>query len=187
MSRLGTALVAAVALLSVAACTGEEPADGDPSATPRVSATPSATATPTPPPLPPEANEHSADGAAAFVEYWIAVFNYAATTGDTKALDAASDVECLSCQRIIRRFAGLRDNGGHSGNPNWQPTVTSSQLVAGTFHVMVDITSSDYMYKRNSATPEGIVKAAEYRDRYQLRWTEEGWVVHLIAEQQGSR
>ena len=95
MTRVGTALAAAVALLSVSACTGEEPAGGDPTTSaPSPRATPSPTPTPAAPTIPPEATEHSADGAAAFVKYYIAVFNHAEPNLEV------SDIESLTSSGV---------------------------------------------------------------------------------------
>ncbi|WP_262852923.1 DUF6318 family protein [Mumia quercus] len=184
MSRLGTALVAAVALLSVGACTGEEPADGDPSATPRVSATPSATSTPTPPPLPAEAREHSADGAAAFVEYYIAVFNYAATTGDTTALAAASMSTCSACNGLVKRYEQIYLDGGTSQDPGWRPTVTSSQLVAGQFHVTIDLRTATHDFRPRKGAPAHTVEAKTYHDLYRLKWVDDGWRIDSLVPQE---
>lgn len=187
MSRLGTALVAAVALLSVGACTGEEPADGDPSAAPRVSATPSATSTPTPPPLPPEAQEHSADGAAAFVEYWNEVLNYSMRSLDSRAIEAASDEACGACRSINKLVTTLRRDGGFSGDPQYRTTVTSSQLIQGEFVVTANLTTSDFMLREKSDSEEALVRGDDYAYIYRLSWDGAGWRVRELREQEVPR
>ena len=184
MSRLGTALVATVALLSVGACTGEEPADGDPSPPPSVSSTPSATPTATPPPLPPEAGEHSADGAAAFVEYYYSLINYAAVTGDVAPLDAASEKSCRACARLIARYSNLYAAGGHSEDPGWTPEITSSQLTKGDFYVTVDVKTASYLYKPTAEAPPTRMKAGDYQDLFRLDWHGTRWTVDLFMEQE---
>ena len=185
MTRVGTALAAAVALLSVSACTGEEPAGGDPTTSaPSPRATSSPTPTPVAPTIPPEATEHSADGAAAFVKYYIAVFNHAEANLEVSDIESLTSPACTSCQRMIRRLRAIRKNGGSSGDPNWSPTITSSQLISGTFIVTADITSSDFPYQETSEAPPGTVKATKYELLYELAWRSGGWVIDRIVEQE---
>ncbi|QMW64932.1 hypothetical protein H4N58_11880 [Mumia sp. ZJ1417] len=184
MTRLGTALAAAVALLSVTACTGEEPAGGDPTSAPPTTASASPSPTPSAPTIPPEATKHSADGAAAFVKYYISVFNHAEATLETDGIESHTSPKCTSCQRMVQRLEKVREGGGSSGDPNWQPTVTGSQLVNGAFIVTADITSSDFPYRESSNASPGIVKATEYKLLYELGWRSGGWVIDRIVEQE---
>jgi len=185
MTRVGTALAAAVALLSVSACTGEEPAGGDPTTSaPSPRATSSPTPTPAAPTIPPEATEHSADGAAAFVEYYIAVFNHAATTGDTTALAAASTKNCQTCTGLIDRYIRIYADGGSSENPGWRPTITSSQLARGQFYVTVDLQTASHVYRPRKGSAVQHVKATTYHDIYRLKWSSGRWLVDRLAPQE---
>jgi len=185
MTRVGTALAAAVALLSVSACTGEEPAGGDPTTSaPSPPATSSPTPTPAAPTIPPEATEHSADGAAAFVKYYYSLINYAAVTGDTSHLESASGNDCRACERLVKRYAALYAEGGHSEDPQWTPTITSSQLAKGDFYVTADVRTGSYLYKPDAGSPATRMKAGEYHDLFRLDWTGSGWVTDLFMEQE---
>ncbi len=71
-------VVAASLLVVVAGCSDPEPKEPKP--------TPSATPTVTAPTMPAQAKENTPEGAAAFVDHYIDVFNYAASTGDVEEL-----------------------------------------------------------------------------------------------------
>jgi ketosteroid isomerase-like protein len=185
MTRVGTALAAAVALLSVSACTGEEPAGGDPTTSaPSPPATSSPTPTPAAPTIPPEATEHSADGAAAFVKYWNQVFNYAVPSQDTKQLSEISAPDCSACNAMIRFIDGIREGGGSSQSPDYRTTVTSTRVVNGTFMVAARHESSSYRFRESSTSDESLVRAATYRYIYELTWLGNRWLVEAIRKQE---
>ncbi|MFD1827550.1 DUF6318 family protein [Mumia zhuanghuii] len=186
MTRLGTALAAAVALLSVTACTGEEPADGDPTSAPPTTASASPSPTPSAPTIPPEATKHSADGAAAFVKYWNEVFNYTVTTLDTRHLDALSAPDCDACGEMIGFVDRVRVGGGYSESPRYRTLVTSSQLIDGAFMVAAEHTSSDYRYRESADSKEMLVRAAKYRYLYELGWNGRGWSLDGIRKQESA-
>ncbi len=67
---------------------------------------------PTLPAMPPEAQEMTNEGAAAFVIYWFDLANYAQQTGDTGPMMALTGPECSSCERIRQQIAsGYSENG----------------------------------------------------------------------------
>ena len=182
MTRVGTALAAAVALLSVSACTGEEPAGGDPTTS---APSPRATSSPTPaaPTIPPEATEHSADGAAAFVRYFYAAMRYSAMTGDGAILLAASTEECDTCAAMAAYDTKLHKAGGGYEDLPWSPTVTTSQAERDYFVVTTAVTTTPYRYKRRADSPWIEVSPKKRMHLFRVRDTSEGWKVIHLTEQ----
>ncbi|WP_067434854.1 DUF6318 family protein [Nocardioides jensenii] len=102
--RRWVAGVVCLPLLLVSACTDDDAgADPDPSpssASQSPSNSPSATPTvedPVPPTLPAAAQGSDDKAARAFARYWIAMVNYAQSTGDTLQLAALHDDGCDAC------------------------------------------------------------------------------------------
>ncbi|WP_167003314.1 DUF6318 family protein [Mumia sp. ZJ430] len=183
MTRLGTALAAAVALLSVTACTGEEPAGGDPTSAPPTTASASPSPTPSAPTIPPEATKHSADGAAAFVKYFYAAMRYSATTGNSEILLNASTDECDTCVAMAGYDKRLHEAGGDYEDLPWSPTVTTSQKERDYFVVTTDVTTTSYRYKRRADAPWTEVSPKRRMHLFRIRDTADGWKVIHLTEQ----
>lgn len=129
--RACAAVLVALSLVSVTACTGggtpppgSAPSDSQaPSATP----TPSPTPTPTPsykpadasgraqnvpvPVLPEAAKAESKEGLEAFARYWYATLSYAYETGDIQPLESVSSPSCVSCGRVKEVVQGWHSEG----------------------------------------------------------------------------
>lgn len=104
-----------VAVLALTACSGDpQPREPDPSATP------TSTSTATPPPMPDQATEDSPEGAAAFVDYWVDVSNYAAATGDVTELSRISSADCSGCQSYIDLYRDTYAAGGYFKGGDWE-------------------------------------------------------------------
>ncbi|MEG9225651.1 DUF6318 family protein [Aeromicrobium sp. Sec7.5] len=102
----------ALAAVLLAGCAGDpEPKEPD------ASTTPSPTATP--PPLPEAATQETAEGAAAFVDHYLDVLNYAAHTGDTASLRALTGPECGSCDKYMAVVDATHDAGGAYTGGDW--------------------------------------------------------------------
>lgn len=113
------ALAAAVAALFLGACSSDpEPREPDSSASPRASATP--------PALPDQARDDTTEGAAAFVTYYVDLLNYAAATGDTEALEAATAKDCSGCQKYIDLYQDVYANGGKITGKRWSINETQA-------------------------------------------------------------
>ena len=97
----------ALAAVLLAGCSGK-PAPKEPDST--GSASPEATATP--PPLPEAATQETAEGAASFVDHYLAVLNYASRSGDTTPLQAISRADCTGCADYIQHYQERADAGG---------------------------------------------------------------------------
>jgi hypothetical protein len=139
----GFLIIAAVAL---GACSGDpQPREPDPSATP--------TSTATPPPMPEQATEDSPEGAAAFVDYWVDVLNYAAISADVEPLRAISDAQCHSCQSLIDSLASPPSSEAPQ-LPAWEimsvePSITE---VTATIAVLEEDGRSQYTLRFQLAT-----------------------------------
>ncbi|WP_409331678.1 DUF6318 family protein [Trujillonella humicola] len=116
-ARTTAALVVAAALLS--GCSEQQPAN---ETLPQTTAEPSQTAEALPPlgppdlPMPPEARTQDAEGAEAFVRYYVALINRTSTIMDAAPMREFSD-ECADCDRIAAdteedAAAGYRYRGG---------------------------------------------------------------------------
>ncbi|WP_370614488.1 DUF6318 family protein [Mumia qirimensis] len=175
---------ATLVLLAVAACSGGDPADGEPTTAGTPSASPSPTPTLAPPTIPPEAQEHSADGAAAFVKYYVSLVNYAATSGDTTPLSSNASSNCGSCTRLADRYATIYRGGGSSENPKWAANVTSSQLIDGAFFVTVDLSTAAHRWRRTADARFTEVPAGRHADIYSVKWTGTNWTIDRLVPQE---
>ncbi|WP_165570410.1 DUF6318 family protein [Aeromicrobium sp. IC_218] len=108
MNRTGPVTLMLGALLLLASCSGED-ADAEP--TPSASASsPSASATSptpseTPPTMPAQAQDLSSnESAAAFIDHYVDLINYAAHTGDVDPMARLSDASCAGCQEYVQTF-----------------------------------------------------------------------------------
>lgn len=111
--RFGGIVLAA--LLTLGACSSDpEPKEPKPTAT-------SATHTATPPTMPAQAKEDTPEGAAAFVKHYIELVNYAANTGDSEPMAAASQA-CKPCQSFGDAFSEEPTDGERFAGKLWKPT-----------------------------------------------------------------
>lgn len=69
--------------------------------------------------MPPQAQEDSPEGAAAFVKHYIDVFNYAASTGDVDELSRLSSPDCEPCNKYADRFEQIYSNGDRISETLW--------------------------------------------------------------------
>ncbi|MGW2092385.1 DUF6318 family protein [Promicromonospora sukumoe] len=106
----------ATAGLALSACTGSPPdpaVSGSPSSdpTPAASASPSPE-TPAKPERPEAMKRKDAEGAAAAAEYFIELYPYVMSTGDTEEFEAMSHRACEYCQGTLENAAWLKGNDG---------------------------------------------------------------------------
>lgn len=147
--RLWGAGLAAVLLLG--ACTSE-PSPREPSATS------SETATPTPtvvaPTMSKQAGEDSPEGAAAFVQHYIDVFNYAAATGDVDGLSRLSSPDCKGCQSYITLYRDTYAAGGYFKGGEWKADQLRLSLLDESTVVYVRIKYGQSRYARTEGGEE---------------------------------
>ncbi|KAA1420677.1 hypothetical protein FE697_017185 [Mumia zhuanghuii] len=181
------AALAGLVLLAVAACSGGDPADGEPTTTGTPSASPSPTPTLAPPTIPPEASDWGAEGAAAFVEYWYAAQRYSAVTGDVSVLTDVTDPECRGCAELAENYSAIHQAGGYYEDLPWSPTVTASVAERDYFAVLVDVDSPRYRYRKVSDGPFYVVKAQRRKHLIRVRSAGDGWRVLLLSNQDSER
>ena len=150
---LGTALIA-MTLAFAAGCGGSNPSPS-PSPTPQPSPTATATGK-VAPPLPPAATAHTKAGAIAFVRHYVAMFNYAQSTGDTRSLRRLGLRDCISCTDVADAIdkvyrAGGSARGGELAISRAEAVRSANKLIevdiAGNFSASTVVASS-------GATPE---------------------------------
>lgn len=112
---LAHAVVCSALAVALAGCGAGNPKPAPPaSESVSQSAAPTASASPVAPTLPAEATGTSAAAAKAFVRHYLAVFSYAARTGDTDALQTLGTPACMSCNSVVAQIQKLYRAGGHA-------------------------------------------------------------------------
>jgi poly(3-hydroxybutyrate) depolymerase len=168
IARFVVALIVSVPAL--AACDRGD----SPKPAPLPSITASGTPTPTQPPIPGEARGLSTISAKAFIRYWIQVFNYAASTGDTSPLRAISAHQCHSCANLAEKIENTYSAGGHTEGSGWsvedQRFKTSSDIRAVIRAAPLDVWASA------TAQPEHF-KGGPRRTKFGLLVHDGGWIM----------
>lgn len=119
LMRAAAAMTTAGVLGLLAGCTGSEPAPTPSSTVVTPSPTASPTRTPLPFPTPAAAiSEPTPEGAIAAGTQFIALYDYAFSTGDAEPFAAMSGPECEYCGKVVDRVRQMRE-GGYSteGDP----------------------------------------------------------------------
>lgn len=118
MSRGGAAGLLLSSVLLLGACSDGE-AQAEPSNSPSLSVT--ATQTPTvtsteeivpEPTMPPEAREQTAEGAAAFAQYYLELVEFAYSTGEVATLESLASPDCEFCEVTTQNISTIYDRGG---------------------------------------------------------------------------
>lgn len=153
-------IAAAVVLLGVSACSGEDP---EPKVAPPESSAPSDLSTtpasgPTAPTMPSGAAKESSAGAKAFAEYFIDVLNFAQRTGDTAKLEEISTDACAGCRGYVAAIRETYDEGG---------SVVGGDISVGELRELPKDYGADWGgFARSSASSQVIVDAAGNRESY---------------------
>lgn len=148
--RLGGVVLATI--LAVGACSSE-PTPKEPPRSPTPTATTPADAAPT---LPAQASEDSPEGAAAFVNHYIDVLNYAARTGDVEGLSELSSPDCTGCQRYIKLYRDTYAAGGYFKGGDWKPGKFELGSSNSETFISTDVTSAATTYRERSGSPERV-------------------------------
>lgn len=115
--RRHLAYAAGAAVLALAGCGGDDltPQVADPTSSPSVSASPSASAA-----VKKEAWEKKTDdGAVAFVEHWLEVFNEMQTTSNTADFEAIAASDCSACEEFVSITREISSEGGSVDSNGW--------------------------------------------------------------------
>lgn len=148
--RLGGVVLATI--LTVGACSSE-PTPKEPPRSPSTTAPTPADAAPT---MPAQASEDSPEGAAAFVNHYIEVLNFAARTGDVEELSDLSSPGCTGCQRYIKLYRDTYAAGGYFKGGDWKPEKFELDPSSSETFVTTDVTSAATKYRERSDSAERV-------------------------------
>jgi hypothetical protein len=174
--RLSRAVAVTIALSVLTAC-GNDPEprfEADPSPSPTPSSSPTADD-------PEPWEEKSDEGAIAFVEHWIDLFNEMQLSGETADFRALGTPSCEACDNFVAITDSLYENGSTVRSEGW--SVRAADLPAGQkgadrdVSVVIDqasevITAPDGSEDRN---PSGQITVVA-----RLTWTSQGWRVDSV-------
>lgn len=176
----------AIALtVTATACATKSPEAGRPNTAPVTSETPAADHTsPTPlaPSLPPVRPQpaHGLTLAAAelFIRHYVDLMNYSARTGDTQALRAASDPECVGCGKYFASVEKVNEqNGGLSGDYREKviEVVELTRAEHERLAASTTVTVGTYLARQSPAAKPVTVKAAGYTEEMVLAPSGGNW------------
>ncbi|MGZ8799330.1 MAG: DUF6318 family protein [Aeromicrobium sp.] len=164
----------ATALLCVG-CTEDKPREPDPTTKP----SPTATV----PSMPNEAEANTVDGAIAFVEHYVDVFNYASNTGDVTELQRLSDPKCEGCTEYIDLFEGTYAAGGFYRDSDWMISNFEVRTEGKYSLVLADLNAPAGIYKSSAA--DNIHKGHPEKTRLALLpvRSSNGWTISSFQSQ----
>lgn len=166
----------ALAAVLLAGCSGDpKPREPDPSG----SETPEPSATP--PPLPEAATQETAEGAASFVDHYLAVLNYAAHTGDTGALRALSDAECGSCETYIEVVDATHDAGGSYTGGDWSAGELSVTPLGSEWRLEGEVATAEGTLA-NGTDPPAEIPASTIQVAFITQFVEGEWRMNDFVE-----
>lgn len=166
--RLIAALTCAVLLL--AGCTGEpEPKAPEGTATPTVTAKP--------PEMPAIAREQSSEGATAFLQYYVEVLNFAATTGNVDELKRLSSSDCSGCQKYIDLYVDTYADGGWFREGEWSFTEVRVRSTGSGWFLTTDMAFDGGSFKVDGAADEQVSEASHDLLTFVLDRSGDAWRV----------
>jgi len=190
--RLLAVGIALAAGYLVAACTG----GGEPDPTPPVetSAAPSPTPTPEPtetgptkPDRPAAMDRDDAEGAAAAAEYFLELYPYVMSTGDTSEWDAMSHAECGTCASLITQARTIAERGDVAIGGEVTATVEDpSRYVrdesTGLFPLDLDFHQAGSSIADAEGTEIFAAEAKNSQKRVEMGRLNGDWIVVTIGE-----
>lgn len=142
MQRL---VVAALLLVLVGGCSSDpEPKEPKPSAKPTITA----------PTMPAQAKENTDEGAAAFVDHYVQVLNYAAATGDVDELSRLSSPDCQGCQSYIKLYRETYKVGGYIKGGEWKLGELRLRVTDLGTSATTTVATAATRYRENTNSPE---------------------------------
>jgi hypothetical protein len=172
--RFGGIVLAA--LLVLGACSSD-PVPKEPAATSSTPASPTAT----PPDMPEQARQDSPEGAAAFVKYYVDVFNYAASTGDVDELSRLSAPTCEGCQSYISLYRKTYDAGGYFKGADWTLGDLRLQEEDGTSYVTTIAKANPGPYRATANDPERTSTGQDNQVSFAVSKTKSAWHVDQLG------
>lgn len=138
------------------------------------------------PSFPDDAAVDSLKGAEAFVRHYIDLLNYAANTGDIRALQRVSSRECSGCKTYEDLYRATYENGGYMREPGWTPTdLFAADEGAGSVGVLVTVRAPRMRYKLSADSKEKFGAADVYKLRFGVSRRSGAWVVNDFDLQVG--
>ena len=128
--------------------------------------------------MPAKARENSDEGAVAFVEHYIDVFNFASATGKTDELDRLSSPSCEGCQSYIDLYRGTYDAGGFYQGSDWELGQFETEKRPQDAHVVYAAMSAPAgKYKSSTDDIERESKPEEAELVFSLEFREGRWLL----------
>ncbi|BCW65967.1 hypothetical protein NicSoilB4_07300 [Arthrobacter sp. NicSoilB4] len=198
------ALLVAMTLLPVTACTGggttpsasAAPATSSPAASPTPTATPTPTASYKPadasgraqnvpiPVLPEAAKAETKEGLEAFARYWFQLLSYGYETGDVSRIVDITSPTCRACERAKAVMTGWNDEGRWLvGGKVDTPSVSTTFIVApdGNYQVAVQGSQASISYYNADGTLHQAAPKPEDTGNLMLAVFRDGaWYVNNI-------
>lgn len=178
----------ATAGLALSACTGPPP-DPEASRSPSSDPTPAASASPSPekpakPERPEAMKRKDAEGAAAAAEYFIELYPYVMSTGDTEEFEAMSHRACGFCADALEQAERIDESGwtyagGESGLAVTQ--VYERDGLTGIFPFDVEITQKSSQIVGPDGEELYTVEAKVFERRVEMGRKGGQWVVVTVA------
>jgi len=177
MRRTIGPLASGLALVAALSACGGDPAprfEAEPSAEP-TTASPSASAEPEP------WEERTDDGAVAFVEHWIDVFDVAKEDGDTAMLLSLSSPDCQTCQNFAETTEDIYARGGSLTSNGWKVRSISEPIKSDrSTLIAVDVLQTPQEVRRSeSAKPEKF-EGGRIDLAFTLAWANGAWTVKKL-------
>lgn len=199
VQRSALATMAAVLVLSLAACSddGEEPTggaqapsqsqtpQGQPSQSlPPQGATPSADPTESPRSpgaVPSEATATTPAGVKAYAEHWVRVLNHAVASGDSAGLRALSD-GCTTCDALAGGVDALAEAGGHVTGEGWllQEVAVQPGLPKKKAEAQLAVLRRPEAVEESAGADPSYFEGGEDTYRMRLRHDGETWLVTAL-------
>lgn len=194
MRRTVAALVTGSLLaLGATGCTEDEPQPKMPdTSTPSTPApstssesqSPSGSDTPSGPGTPQAWEEHSEDGADAFVRHWIDLFNDARLNQETDPLREASTPECATC----KNFADMTDQWAsegatYQGEP-WSIEKLGIQPYGAKEATIVAVIKAPPDVLREPGQDPQRMPGGNKTLKFTIKWQKSSWLMHEVVEVQ---
>lgn len=180
--------------LLVAGCTGEEPAEPETSTTTTAEAEPTETPEPTPtetgpakPERPAAMEQEDAEGAASAAEYFIELYPYVMSTGDTAEWESMSLETCAPCTGFIEQASTIASRGdvfegGVIAAEVVEPGRYIRDEVTGVFPLDVTYTQEPMTISSSAGEELFTSERTSSERRVEMGLRDGEWVVVTIAE-----
>ncbi|AEG44167.1 DUF6318 family protein [Isoptericola variabilis] len=189
-----TTAVAVILAATAAGCSGggdpgsgamsPEPTPSTTTAEPSSSPSPSASADGEKPERPAAMEQHDAEGAAAAAEYFLSLYNYTKTTGETAEWESMSHEACDFCRAVVERTTEIQREGLTLDGGDLSYRVLESyarDAATGIFPLDMEVTQE----ASTTTAPNGSVESSSEKQtdvmRIEMGLRADEWVVVTVA------